>query len=206
MDVVDNGRGVGATERGVRAPAIVEVDERRQGSKPGGVGGVRPSGGPFTDEGPDEPLGLAVGLRPVGSRPGLPAPGEGGPVLRGAIRPGVVGHHPLDGDALFLERGDREAEGSRGTGAALVGYLDHDAPPAAIVDDDLDYELDQVDEVVTLPMSLDREVVSRFDELLSEAGPPRTTRRAETTARSVDGDDGWNLWPDGWADGELDHE
>jgi hypothetical protein len=28
---------------------------------------------------------------------------------------------------------------------------------------------------------------------------------AETTARSVDGDDGWNLWPDGWADGELDH-
>src|SRR5215210_4804241 len=81
MDVVDNGRGVGATERGVRAPAIVEVDERRQGSKPGGVGGVRPGVGPFTDEGPDEPLGLAVGLRPVGSRPGLPAPGEGGPVL-----------------------------------------------------------------------------------------------------------------------------
>jgi hypothetical protein len=37
IDVVDNGRGAEAAERGVRAAVIVDLDEGWQGGKTGGV-------------------------------------------------------------------------------------------------------------------------------------------------------------------------
>jgi hypothetical protein len=67
-----------------------------------------------------------------------------------------------------------------------------------------DYRIDNVDGVVALPMDLEREVVSRFDELLSEAGSSSVTRRRANTTASVDAEGGLGLWPDGWADSEPD--
>ena len=52
--------------------------------------------------------------------------------------------------------------------------------------------------------SLDREIASRFDELLSEAGSARATRQRETPAPPAAGDDRTDLWPPGWSDWEPD--
>ena len=42
MDVVGNGRGAEAAERGMRAAVMVELDEGRQGGQASRVGGIRP--------------------------------------------------------------------------------------------------------------------------------------------------------------------
>jgi len=132
------GRGAEATERGMRAALIVEVDKGWQGRQASCVGDIGPGIGPLAEECLNEPLGLAVGLGPIGPSPGLTTVAESGPIGGRAIRPTVVGHDPLDRDPVGLERRDGELERGRGAGAALVGDVDDDAPPAAIVDDDLE--------------------------------------------------------------------
>src|SRR2546427_1509723 len=102
------------------------------------VGGIRPGIGPLPDEGADEALGLAVGLRSVWSSPGLAALAEGAPIGPRAIRPGVVGHDPLHLDPRSPERGQGELERGHSALGALVGDGDDDAPSAAIIDDDLE--------------------------------------------------------------------
>ena len=67
------------------------------------------------------------------------------------------------------------------------------------------YRLDKVDGVEEIPASLDREIASRFDELLSEAGSARTTRQREIPAPPAAGDDRTDLWPPGWSDWEPDY-
>lgn len=66
------------------------------------------------------------------------------------------------------------------------------------------YRLDKVDGVEEIPASLDREIASRFDELLSEAGSARATRQRETPAPPAAGDDRTDLWPPGWSNWEPD--
>src|SRR5690606_37952362 len=94
------------------------------GPGPLGAGGIGPSIGPLLDQRPVEPLGPAVGPGPVGpdeAGPGADA-GQGlrkGPAL--GIGPGVVGGHPLHGDAGRGEEGRGPAQEPRAGGGLLVG-------------------------------------------------------------------------------------
>ena len=83
---------------------------------------------------------LAVGLGPPwsGAHVADTQPGEErGQAGRVCIRPGVVGHHPLDPDALVREECDRlehEADGARGL---LVGPDGDIGDPGRVVDRDM---------------------------------------------------------------------
>lgn len=68
------------------------------------------------------------------------------------------------------------------------------------------YRLDQVDGVEAMRVRLDKEIASRFDELLSEAGPSRATRPRGAPVPPADGDDRMNLWPAGWSDRQPDDD
>ena len=67
VEVVDERRGWHESlERGVGTSMVVEVEPGWQVRQPLGVGAVGPGVGPLVEQGLDEALGLAVGLRPVG--------------------------------------------------------------------------------------------------------------------------------------------
>src|SRR6266496_779417 len=88
----------------MRAPPIVEVKISTQLGHP--LGGVdeRPGIGPFGEERPHQPLGLAVGLRAIGT--GAPMAdaqlGAALPERVAAVGVPVVGQHPLDMDAMTV--------------------------------------------------------------------------------------------------------
>src|SRR4029453_14268510 len=68
-DVVDNVEGGEPAERGGGAGPVVKGEEAGQGHRSLVVRAVRSGIGPLVDQGLDEALGLAVGLRPEGTRP-----------------------------------------------------------------------------------------------------------------------------------------
>ena len=78
--------------------------------------------GPAAEKGADEPFGLAVGLGPIGAGAQMTDPervaGDG--VHRGAIGASVVGHHPLDGDAMARVERDSSFEETDDGGPALI--------------------------------------------------------------------------------------
>ncbi len=131
MDVVDNGRGAEAAERGVRAAVIVELDEGWQSSQPCGIGGAGAGVCPLPHKGPDEALGLAIGLGSIRSGSRLAAMAECRPIRSRAVCPGVVGHEPLDLNPGGPERGHGELESRR-------GHRDAHAASAAVIDHDLE--------------------------------------------------------------------
>src|SRR5215210_2184969 len=142
-DVVDNGRGREATERGVRAALIVEVDEGRQRLEPLGVRSIRPGVGPLPDEGSDEPLGLAVGLRTIRPGPAVSTLAEDGAIGVRPIGEAVVGQDPLDRDPVGGEDRQSLGQGPGGAPTGLVGHLDDHASTAVVVDDHLEVVVPQ---------------------------------------------------------------
>src|SRR5215218_9695873 len=65
-EVVDAADGRSAAEGGVGAVMVVPVNPGLQGAVAGGVGAVQPPIRPLLQQGPVEPLHLAVRLRPIG--------------------------------------------------------------------------------------------------------------------------------------------
>src|SRR6266571_1797274 len=96
-DVVDNRAWNEAADRGVGTPVIVEVNELAKRMQALAVGPVGPGICPLVEQRPDEPLRLAVGLRPEG--PGALVAdveaGEGIAIGVAAIARAVVGEDPL---------------------------------------------------------------------------------------------------------------
>ena len=135
--VVDKGRHWGEpSQRSVGSVAVVVVDERLEGRETLLVRGVWPRVGPLVEHGPVEALGLAVGLRPIRARR-LVAGAEIGERLgegsRAGVVLGVVGHHPLDADAVAGEERARLAQ-EGGTGrAALIGEGGGIGDPGVVV-------------------------------------------------------------------------
>src|SRR5512139_2975166 len=100
---------------------IVELQPSRQSGAALVRGGVRHRVGPLSDQGLDEALSFAVGLGAIG--PGAlgrdPKPTASLAKRTRAIGPTVVGQHPLDANALALERA-HGAQPEAGRGVALL--------------------------------------------------------------------------------------
>ncbi len=81
---------------------VVGVDPGGKFGEPLIVGAVQPAVGPFGEQGLDEALGLAVGLRTMRSDPLVARPNRLDRPLVGKARvgPGVVGEHALAAHAL----------------------------------------------------------------------------------------------------------
>ena len=109
-DVVDSRVGHEASDRGVGTPSIVELDVAAKGMESLAVRAVGSGVGPLIEQGPDEALGLAVGLGP--ERPGSLVTDITGAeriaIGVAAIARPVVGQDPLDRDANLGEAGNRQ--------------------------------------------------------------------------------------------------
>src|SRR4051794_6798053 len=119
---------------------VVVVEPGVKGCGPFGAVAVERAVGPAAEQGADEALGFAVGLRPVG--PGAQvADAEGAArdgVDGGAVGRAVVGDQPLDGDAVAAVERDRAAqEADRGRGLLVAEDLDI-GQASAVVDSDVD--------------------------------------------------------------------
>jgi len=116
--------------------AVVEVEERRQQRDPVRRVDKRPRIRPLAEQGPHHPLGLAVGLRPVGAGEAVP---DAELVARDGKRvapvaAAVVGQDPLDRDPVRgVERPGAVQERGRG-GRRLVGQLLGVGEPRVVVD------------------------------------------------------------------------
>ena len=102
---------------------IVGLDEERESSQSSCVVRVGAFIGPLLQQGLDESLGLAVGLRSVVARASV----RGSDGVEGLVeRPrfdvalGVVGHDPLDGDPVLRQMGRREKDEPRCGLASLI--------------------------------------------------------------------------------------
>ena len=101
-DVVDQKRQRGAaSERGVGSSVIVEVDPARQRRQALVVGSVPSRIGPLVEQGLDEALGLAVGLRAVGT---------GAAVARAEALTRAVGLHGPAGNEGEGDEDDRSSQ------------------------------------------------------------------------------------------------
>jgi hypothetical protein len=95
-----------AAECGVAAMVIVVVEPVGEGGDAVGFGGVGVRVGPFVEQGPVEPLHLAVGLWPVGAGPFVAdLVAERGGEQLGDVAAAVVGQDPADGDPAAGEVG-----------------------------------------------------------------------------------------------------
>jgi hypothetical protein len=120
---------------------IVGVDDERKSSQPSWVVRVGALIGPLLQEGLDESLGLAVGLRTVVARASV----RGSDGIQGLVeRPrsdvalGVAGHYPLDGDPVLRQMGCRaKDEPSRGL-TSLIGQHPDVGVAGTIVHGDVD--------------------------------------------------------------------
>jgi hypothetical protein len=121
--VVDAADGWLAAERGMSAVMVVQMEPVVQGSGAFAVGSVGAHIGPFGQQGAVEALDLAVGLGPVGAGEALDRSEVGDDLLElaaVAVGEGVVGQHPLDGDAMAGEEHPGPAEEPRAAVAALI--------------------------------------------------------------------------------------
>src|SRR5580704_5403101 len=104
------------------AGVIVVGDPRVHGLATLGGGLIGAGVGPFAQAGLDEALGLAVGTRRVRPRADVlePGPGAGGAEGMAAVSRTIVGHDPLDVDAVTGEPIERAAEEGNGVFLLLV--------------------------------------------------------------------------------------
>ena len=120
--------------------SVVGVDEGEHGLASFGGGAIGVGVGPFAQAGLDEALGLAVGAGRVGAGPDVAQAGGGDGFAEAVASIGraIVGHDPLDGDAMGGEEGQRPAQ--KGTGALLflVGEKFRVGEPGGIVDGDME--------------------------------------------------------------------
>ena len=115
-DVVDGGR-LGARGRRSRCVDVRDCRSRRTGAAPeGGRSSDTAGHRPFVDQGLDEALGLAVGLRSIGPGPLVPdvGPARASPARVASIARAVVGEHALDPDPDLREPGDRRNSTAHG--------------------------------------------------------------------------------------------
>jgi hypothetical protein len=154
-----------------------------------------------------EALGLAVGARRVGPGAQVAEPGIGAgaaEVVRTVGR-AVVGHDPLDGDAVAAEPAERPVEEGDGAGLALVGENLAVGEPCGIVDRDVqdfpaamaagpgaiagDAVADAVDPAELL--GVDVEQLAGAGALVADHGRPGLERgeaaEAEAAQRQADG-------------------
>jgi hypothetical protein len=124
----------------VGAASIVEVEEVGQAAEAVLVRPVRPGVGPFVDERPDEPFGLAVGLGSPDPGPAVTDAelGEPGLVQPRAVARAVVGQDPLDRDPVAGEPADGDLDRPDRLALAGVAGDDDAGEPAMVVDEDLE--------------------------------------------------------------------
>ena len=146
MEVVAKGRhGSDAAKGRVSSLGVVLDDPRGKGLEPLVVGAVEPAIRPFGEKRLDDPLGLAVGLRPIGPRPlvagcdRLDRAGVGrARVGRARVGPGIVDQDALDPDTMTGEPDGRIEQSLAGGARALVRNVGDIGQPGGIVDDDLE--------------------------------------------------------------------
>lgn len=120
---------------------VVVVKPLREGTAALLVGAVEARVGPFREEGLDEPLGFAVGLRAVGSSDLVADPkglGRSAELSGEAIGHGPVGHHPLNAYPLLPEEGGRGEHEPGSGGTAGIGQDLGEGQAGRIVDGDVD--------------------------------------------------------------------
>ena len=89
---------------------------------PGGLAAVGPDVGPLLEKGPVESLYLSIGLGPIRAAVAVLDPGFASAWLKSSlVGERVVGHHPLDHDAVGPEEGLGSPPEGRGGGPGLVG-------------------------------------------------------------------------------------
>ena len=139
--------GWGAVQRGVGPMLIVGGNPGRQGLEAGRVAEIEAHVGPLREQGLDEALGFAIGLRAVGTGDQVAraeldqARAEGGGP---GVAPGAVRHDGLDPHAARGKEGRSLGQEAGGGGAALVGVGLHKGHARAVVNG-------HVQEVVAAP-------------------------------------------------------
>jgi hypothetical protein len=115
---------------------VIPVQPGWQGRPAGPLGAVGAGVGPLGQQGPVEPLDLAVGGWPVGPGPlvGHPLGGQQLPPGVAAVAGAVVGQDPLDGDPAFGEPGTRPGPEPAGGPGLLIRVDLGVGQPGVVVD------------------------------------------------------------------------